>query len=107
MRKTVTALAVAAAVALLAASAAASSTRTVRIADFRFSPTSLTISAGTRVHWRWTGSAPHSVKVKSGPARFNSGVKTHGTFDFTFHKRGTYRLMCAVHPFMTMRITVR
>ncbi len=67
---------------------------TVTIADNSFSPSTLTVEAGTNVVWTWTGSAQHSVKI----AGSDSGIKTSGTFEKSFDSPGTsYPYQCGVH----------
>jgi plastocyanin len=66
----------------------------ITIADNSFSPSSLTVEAGTNVVWTWTGSGQHSVVI----AGANSGIKTSGTFEKVFESPGTsYPFQCGVH----------
>src|SRR4051812_1457835 len=58
------ALVVVAAVAAIAVSALAA-TKTVTVGDNFFKPTRVTVSAGTKVVWKWTGHNPHNVTVTS------------------------------------------
>jgi len=64
----------------------------VLVADFSFTPATLTVKAGTTVSL-------------ANPPVFNSGTpKGTGTFAFTFSTPGTYQYVCQVHP--SMRGTV-
>jgi plastocyanin len=104
-------LAIALAATLLAAVPAAGATRTVRIGDDWFvrdgSPTTVSVTKGTTVRWRWTGDDDHNV-VARGPARFRSDLKDSGTFSRKLRRRGTYRIMCTIHqPDMRMTLRVR
>ena len=77
----------------------------VAIADFAFSPQTLTVPAGTTVTWTNNDGAPHTVTATDGPSTsaqttgaFNSGNLGQGqTFSFTFDKAGTYYYDCTIH----------
>ncbi len=57
-----------------------------------------TITAGSAMTWRWSGTLPHSVRSVGTPAFANSGVLTGaGTYSVTFATPGTYRYDCGVH----------
>jgi len=92
------------AVGLVAPSLAA--TRYVSVKDDFFTPRSVSISKNTTVRWIWRGSGRHNVVVDRGPAAFRSSIKRSGSFSHTFTKRGTYRIVCTVHPGMTMTVRV-
>jgi plastocyanin len=109
LRKLLIALLVAAAAGLSASEASAA--RTIRLGDDWFvrdgRPTSVSVSRGTVVRWRWTGRDQHNV-VASGPARFQSALKRSGTFRRRMTRRGRYRIICSVHqPDMRMTLRVR
>jgi len=78
----------------------------VDVANFAFTPSTLTVKAGTTVTWHFDqASSPHNVVSLSTPQAFNSGTpKGKGTYSFTFATPGTYPYLCQVHP--TMRGTV-
>ena len=80
----------------------------VLVANFSFSPQTLTVKAGTTVTWRFDQpSSPHNVVSLTTPTVFNSGTpKGTGTFSFTFTTPGTYPYLCQVHPSMTGTIVV-
>jgi plastocyanin len=96
---------------VLAASAvyagAATRTQSVTVGDNYFRPTSLTVRAGTKVQWKWAGVLLHNVTVRSGPVKFHSRTQVKGSFSYVFTRRGSYALVCTIHPSMTERITVR
>jgi len=77
----------------------------VSIADFAFSPPTLTVKAGTTVTWTNNDGAPHTVTSTDGPSTsaqitgaFDSGDLGQGeTFSFTFDKAGTYYYDCTIH----------
>ncbi|SRR5579871_6357700 len=80
----------------------------VEVANFAFTPSTLTVKAGTTVTWHFNQpSAPHNVVSLSAPQLFNSGTpKGKGTFSFTFTTPGTYPYLCQVHPAMRGTIVV-
>jgi plastocyanin len=105
-------IAPAALTALLAAAAIGSTavrpaegaiTRNVKVDDNFFAPTSLTISPGTTVKWRWVGRRPHNVTARG----FASSTKRTGTYSRRFNRTGTRRVYCTLHSGMEMRVRVR
>jgi plastocyanin len=100
MRKLIVVAALACVLAVLAATAMAA-TRSVKVGDnyyvrARGVPT-VTVSSGTTVKWRFGTGTPHSVTVSRGPARFNSGIRSSGTYRKRLTRRGTYTIFCTVH----------
>jgi plastocyanin len=92
---------------LLAVSAFAASGKTVKVADNYYGPKTLTVNRGTKVTWRWTGVLKHNVVVHTGPSFFSSKSQVRGTFTHVFTRKGTYALVCTVHPKMKMTVVVR
>ena len=94
----------------------AGNTQTVMIitdssGSFAFSPTSLTIKAGTTVTWKNTTTVGHTVTSDDGRS-FDSGTTNpiaaqSGTFSFTFTTAGTFAYHCSIHPFMKATIIVQ
>jgi plastocyanin len=83
--------------------------KTVNVNDDVYSPTSLTVSSGTKVKFKWTGSHKHNVVKKKGPGgSFASSITSADgvQFQHKFSKAGTYKIICTVHPEMTMKINV-
>jgi plastocyanin len=77
---------------------------TVSISDNFFTPSSLTVAAGTTVVWTNRGSAKHTATAAG---VFDSGVLSPGaTFSFTFATPGTYRYVCEIHGGMTGTVVV-
>lgn len=76
---------------------------TVGQGDQAFRPEFLEIDVGDTVVWTWVG-GPHSVRSSEpGPplgctpdGRFDSGVKSSGTFAYTFTEPGEYDYHCGV-----------
>ncbi len=75
---------------------------TVDVSDNDFTPTSLTVEAGTTVTWVWEGNALHNVVGES----FESEIQAEGTFDHRFDDPGTYTYVCTLHPGMNATVTV-
>lgn len=85
-------------------------TRDIRVVieDFKFEPSHLTISPGTKITWVNKDDEPHSATSSEKPKRFDSGVlDSEQTFSFTFTERGTFSYFCKLHPHMTGVIEVR
>jgi plastocyanin len=77
----------------------------VKILDFRFSPASLTVKAGSSVTWtNASGGTGHTVTSDTGV--FDQALDSGQTFTFTFKQAGTYKYHCAIHPYMTATIIV-
>ena len=94
-------------IGVFAVSALASSTKTVRVGDNYYGPKSLTVGRGTKVTWKWVGVLKHNVVVHTGPAAFNSRTQVRGSYSHTFTRKGTYQLVCTIHPSMKMTVVVR
>lgn len=80
---------------------------TVSLAGFAFSPSDLTIPAGTTV--TFTDTANHTVtEGTDGEAVDDPIVDEDGGSDIevTFDEPGTYNITCKIHPDMNMTITV-
>lgn len=86
-----------------AADAAASAARTVEIRGFDFGA-ALTVRRGTKVTWVNRDRAPHTATG----AGFDTGILRQGRRgSFTFTRPGSYRYVCALHPFMRGIVVVR
>jgi plastocyanin len=86
---------------------AAARAQSVTVGDNYFRPSNLTVRAGTKVQWKWAGVLLHNVTVRGGPVKFHSRTQARGSFSYVFSKRGSYTLVCTIHPSMTERVTVR
>jgi plastocyanin len=72
------------------------STADVAIANFSFSPDTLTVKVGTTVTWTNQDSVEHTVTSDTG--LFDSGALAQGkTFSYTFTAAGTYPYHCTPH----------
>jgi plastocyanin len=95
-----------AAVAAFAAPGALAADRSVRIADFAFSPRTITVTAGDRVRWTNRDAVEHTATARNGS--FDTGLLGQGeTGSVRFTIPGTYRYVCTPHPTMTGTIVVR
>jgi plastocyanin len=94
-------------IAVSAVSALASSGKTVNVADNFYGPKTLTVGKGTKVTWKWVGVLRHNVVVRTGPSAFSSRTQVRGSYSHTFTKKGTYQLVCTIHPKMKMTVVVR
>ena len=78
----------------------------VTIADFSFTPGTITIDKGDTVTWTNDGPTGHSATSKSGA--FDTGVLKKGaSSSHTFDQAGTYAYICTPHPFMHGTVVVR
>ena len=105
MQRTEAATKAAAASGAAAAQAKPAATE-VKIDNFSFGPTSITVAAGTTVTWTNRDDIPHTVVSTDGV--FKSKVlDTDEKFSFTFTKPGTYPYFCSIHPKMTGAVVVQ
>jgi plastocyanin len=80
----------------------------VKIDNFSFGPTTVTVPVGTTVTWTNRDDIPHTVVSSDDPKAFKSKVlDTDEKFSFTFTKAGTYPYFCSVHPKMTAKVIVQ
>lgn len=97
------------------ASAASAADQTVAIANFAFAPSTVTVTVGDTVTWRFAGpDTNHSVTSTSGPA-FDSDpgrMPTSldhlqgSTYAHRFDAVGTFDYICKVHPNMIGTVAV-
>jgi plastocyanin len=81
-------------------------TMEVKIDNFSFGPTTLTVAAGSTVTWINRDDIPHTVVSTDGA--FKSKVlDTDEKFSYTFAKPGTYAYFCSIHPKMTATLVVQ
>jgi LPXTG-motif cell wall-anchored protein len=86
--------------------ALAAASGSVTIADFSFSPGSLTVSQGDTVTWVNNGPTPHSATATGGS--FDTGILKAGqSASHTFDQAGTFSYYCQPHPFMKATIVVQ
>ena len=89
-----------------AAPAPTPATMEVKIDNFSFGPTTITVAVGTTVTWTNRDDIPHTVVSTDGV--FKSKVMdTDEKFSFTFTKAGTFAYFCSIHPKMTGTVVVQ
>lgn len=113
MRKALTVLTIAAlalaALPALGGTATAAPVTAVKLGDNFFQPRGKVVRRGTIVRFRWVGNRTHNVVKRRGPGpRFRSRTTSRRGVNFAkkFRKRGTYKLVCTIHP-RTMRLTLK
>ena len=85
---------------------ARAATHAIAIADFAFSPATLTITAGDTVTWTNSDQVVHTATSTTGA--FDSGDLAQGeSYSLTFTTPGTYAYLCTPHPTMTGQIVVQ
>jgi len=78
----------------------------VTIADFAFTPPSITVKVGDTVTWTNNGPSTHTATADDGS--FDSGNLAQGkTFSHTFQTAGTFSYHCTIHPFMKAEVVVQ
>ena len=78
----------------------------ITVKDFAFSPTPLTVEAGSTVTWTNLDDESHTVTSDTGVFK-SGGMDTNESFSFKFDKPGTYRFTCSIHPRMVGTVIVR
>jgi plastocyanin len=88
-----------------AAPVAAAPGGSVAIANFSFSPATLSVRSGTTVTWTNNDSTTHTVTLDDGSAA-SPDLASGSTFQHTFTTAGTFTYHCRIHPTMTATIVV-
>jgi plastocyanin len=78
----------------------------VKIDNFSFTPSTVSVPEGTQVHWINQDDIPHTV-VSEDKAFKSNALDTNDGFSYTFSKPGTYKYFCSLHPKMTATIVVQ
>jgi plastocyanin len=93
-------------------SAAFSGSNVVTLSGLAFSPTTLTVTVGTKVTFQNKDTVDHTVtNGKDGtpvpnPA-FDKSLPAGQSVDITFDKAGTFSVTCKIHSTMNMTVTVQ
>jgi plastocyanin len=77
----------------------------VKIDNFTFDPTKLTVKVGTTVTWYNEDDIPHAI-ASSTKVFKSKALDTDDKFSFTFSTPGVYEYFCSLHPHMTGAIVV-
>ncbi|HSW66363.1 MAG TPA: cupredoxin domain-containing protein [Bacillota bacterium] len=78
----------------------------VTIADFAYTPASITVKKGTSVTWTNEDSAQHTVTIDDGTGPHSQPLNKGDTYTYTFSDAGTYKYHCTFHSNMTGTVTV-
>lgn len=104
-----TAITVASVAALSVAQAAPAATITV--GNNFLAPSNKTISAGTKLRFKWVGGITHKIVKTKGPGGDIRSPETSArgvNLAKVLRKRGTYRFHCVIHPTeMKTKVVVR
>lgn len=80
-------------------------TNEVWLQSMAFTPSSITVAAGTTITWTNKDGVTHNVTSDTGV--FSSGsMGTGATFSFKFTTSGVYTYKCTIHPSMQGTVTV-
>ena len=88
--------------------AGAKGSTTVKLLSETFSPDKKSISAGTKVKFKWID-GKHNIVKSSGPGgAIDSGIFNTPGVNYThkFSKSGTYKLICTIHDDMKVKLKV-
>ena len=100
MRKSLSLMLAVALLGVLAATALAA-TKAVKVGDDYYVRSSgvptVTVLKGTTVKWNFVGDSAHNVVVKKGPVKFQSPVRSSGSYSRRMGRRGTYTIICTIH----------
>jgi plastocyanin len=78
----------------------------VKIDNFTFGPSDVTVKAGSTITWTNRDDIPHTV-VSTDKVFKSKVLDTDDHFSYTFASPGTFTYFCSIHPKMTGRIVVK
>jgi plastocyanin len=81
-------------------------TVTATIANFAFSPATITAKVGDVITWTNNDSAPHTATVKSDATCTTENLASGASGSITFTTAGSYDYFCKIHPNMTGKVEV-
>jgi plastocyanin len=81
-------------------------TVTDKIANFAFSPASITAKVGDTITWTNNDTTGHTATVDGQDACTTTTLASGASGSITFSQAGTYPFHCKIHPNMTGTITV-
>jgi amicyanin len=79
----------------------------ITIDNFKFSPATLEVAAGTKVTWTNRDDVPHVVASVTKKLFVSPVLDTDEAYSFTFKDPGTYEYYCSMHPRMTGKVVVK
>jgi plastocyanin len=77
----------------------------VRIQNFAFAPSTITVTAGTTVTWTNEDGTQHDVFAPSVGLK-SPVLNQNDTYTHTLSQPGTYHYICSIHPFMHGTVVV-
>jgi len=80
------------------------SDNTIRIKNFAFDPSGITVKVGSTVRWVNQDSVPHRVLFTDGAD--STALAGSQSWSRKFDKAGTYDYICTIHPAMQGTVTV-
>jgi plastocyanin len=92
--------------AALAQQKAATAEAAIKIDNFTFSPSAVTVHVGDTVRWTNHDDLPHNV-VSEDKSFKSKTLDTDENFSYTFSRPGAYGYYCSIHPKMTGKIVVQ
>jgi plastocyanin len=81
-------------------------TVTATIADFAFSPATITAKVGDVITWQNDDSAGHTATLTSDAACTTPTIAAGSSGSLQFNVAGSYDYFCKIHPTMTGKIEV-
>jgi len=81
--------------------------QSVSIDNFSFSPSVLTVTAGSTVTWTNHDDIPHNVVSVDGAFPKSKVLDTSESYSYRFAKAGGYNYFCGIHPHMTGKVVVK
>jgi plastocyanin len=89
-----------------AASAATGQTYKVRIVDFDYRPSRVTVNVGDTVQWTNSARTNHTATHENRRVFDSLVLEPGAAFSHTFTETGVVRYFCMLHPWMTAAVTV-
>jgi plastocyanin len=74
--------------------------------NYRFKPPALHIKVDSKVTWKNSSNAPHTVTSRTRGWKLNKTFGVHGKLSFVFKKAGAFSYYCRFHPGMVGKIVV-
>lgn len=78
----------------------------VKIDNFTFGPSALTVTVGATVTWINQDDIPHTV-VATDQSFKSKVMDTDDRFSFTFTRPGEFAYFCSLHPHMVGKVIVK
>jgi len=73
-----------------------------------FNPDEITVDRGAKVRFVNDDTVAHNVYSEGGAVEFNLGTQAPGdTKEVSFDKVGSFQILCAIHPKMSLTVNVK